>query len=267
MKQTEALNPKSNKISEMSELEMVELFVEEERRVEEALANASKEIAELIKVCAETFKNGGRLFYIGAGTSGRLGILDASECPPTFGSDPEMVQGIIAGGDDAIRNAVEGAEDDTAAAEKIITEKLTRKDLLVGISASGSTPFVKAALAKAKELGAKTAAIANNSPAAIFDHADIKIFLDTGAELLAGSTRLKAGSSQKLCLNIITTCSLIKIGKSKSNLMTHLQAKNAKLKIRAKELLMQITGIDEEQAIIALEKHNYNIENAIADVH
>ena len=177
---------------------------------------------------------GPRLFYIGAGTSGRLGVLDASECPPTFSTHPDMVQGLIAGGDVALRNAVEGAEDDEIAGEKLIQQCLiSPKDILIGISASGGAPFVISALKTARERGATTIAIANNPNATIFGYCDQKILLETGPEILAGSTRLKAGTAQKICLNIISTGLMVKLGKTYGNLMVDLKASNSKLKKRA----------------------------------
>jgi len=265
MKETEAINQASSNINELTELEMVELFIKEDAKVISAIEEAKADIAKAIQTIYKALEQGGRLFYIGAGTSGRLGVLDASECPPTFGVSPELVQGIIAGGDIALRNAVEGAEDDEEAGAKIINEKLNEKDVLIGISASGYAPYVRAALRAARKLGCQTIAVANNKNAQIFKDAGHQIFLNTGAEIITGSTRLKAGTSQKLCLNIISTCTMVKLGKTKGNLMTHLQAKNSKLKNRAIKLVQEITGLDEESAKAVLEANNYNIEGALSN--
>ncbi len=266
MKPTESINERSNNLSKLSSIEMVDLFIVEEDSVKAALELARSEIAKTIDIVVTSLKNGGRLFYIGAGTSGRLGVLDAAECPPTFGIDPELVQGIIAGGSAALTQAIEGAEDDEEAAIKIVKEKMRSNDVLIGISASGSTPYVCAALKAARQAGLKTIAIANNPNAESFTEAEHKIFLDTGAEIISGSTRLKAGTSQKLVLNMISSSCMVALGKTRGNLMTNLQAKNAKLKQRAIDLVVKISGHSENEARTALEKTNYEIEAALKSV-
>ncbi len=263
MKSTEASNTKSTKISEMNSLEMVKLFIDEEDSVQNALKSASKQIAAAIDVIASALNQGGKLFYIGAGTSGRLGVLDASECPPTFGTKPELVQGIIAGGIDALTSAIEGAEDDRVAARLVVQDLMRAGDVLVGITASGATPYVVAALEAARKSGLKTIAIANNKDADTYKVSELSIFLDTGAELIAGSTRLKAGTSQKLALNMISTCTMVKLGKTRGNLMTNLQAKNDKLKARALKLVQELSGLSQEKCQTALEACGYQVEEAL----
>ncbi len=263
MKATENINSNSTNIDKLSELEMVDLFISEEDAVRKALTGARTQIAEAIEAISASLTKGGRLFYIGAGTSGRLGVLDASECPPTFGTEPELVQGIIAGGDIALRSAVEGAEDDRVAARTIVEERMRSGDVLVGITASGSTPYVVSALEAARKAGIKTIAIANNKDAQSFATAEISIFLDTGAEIISGSTRLKAGTSQKLVLNMLSTCAMVKLGKTRGNLMTSMRAKNDKLKARALRLVRELSGADEARSLKALEDSDYEVEAAL----
>ena len=263
MKATESINPNSSDITALSTLEMVDLFINEEDSVTNALDKARHEIAAAIEVVCNALSKGGRLFYIGAGTSGRLGVLDASECPPTFGTEADLVQGIIAGGNIALTSAVEGAEDDRVAARQIVEERMKSGDVLVGITASGSTPYVVSALEAASKRGIKTIAIANNKDAESFAVSDLKIYLDTGAEIISGSTRLKAGTSQKLVLNMISTMTMVKLGKTRGNLMTNLQAKNEKLKDRALRLVQELSGQTEDACKQALEQANYNVEAAL----
>ncbi|MDA0772311.1 MAG: N-acetylmuramic acid 6-phosphate etherase [Cyanobacteria bacterium] len=273
MSQTESANPNSVNLDQLSSLEYVQLHIQEEHAVMQALKNAEKQIAQAIDLIFESFKEvdldqepyqGPRLFYVGAGTSGRLGVLDASECPPTFSTHPEMVQGLIAGGDFALRNAVEGAEDDEIAGEKLIQQcSINSSDVLIGISASGVAPYVISALKTARELGVTTITIANNPNAAIFRHCDQKILLETGPEILAGSTRLKAGTAQKICLNIISTGLMVKLGKTYGNLMVDLKATNTKLKKRAVNLVMTIMACDEAKALKLLEENDFQIKKVI----
>ena len=213
MSQTESANPNSLNLDQLSSTGYVQLHIEEEQKVLQALDAAEPQITAALDAIYKNLKDadleaqpyqGPRLFYVGAGTSGRLGVLDASECPPTFSSEPEMVQGLIAGGDSALRNAIEGAEDDKEAGKKLIKQySINTCDVVVGISASGGAPYVIGAIEAARQQGASTIAIANNEDAASFKVAEHKIFLDTGPEILAGSTRLKAGTSQKICINIL----------------------------------------------------------------
>lgn len=275
MKKTETINTNTQDLDLLSAEDFVSLFLKEDEQVGRALNQAKTEIATALDLIVERFfandfyaksqaekYSGPRLFYIGAGTSGRLGVLDASECPPTFSAHPEMVQGIIAGGDKAIRNSAEGAEDDEAAGYKIISETLTAEDTLVAVSASGGAPYVIGALKAAKEKSALRIAVANNSDAEIFNYCDQRVFLETGAEILGGSTRLKAGTSQKILLNILSTGLMTKLGKVYSNLMVDVKASNKKLVKRAINLVKEITNCSEAEAIEALQASEYKVKNA-----
>lgn len=246
---TEQRNPNSMHLDEMSVEEIAKLMNEEDRGVPEAIQRAIPEITELIEAVIRAFKNEGRLIYIGAGTSGRLGILDAVECVPTFGTSPEKVVGLIAGGEQAIKDAVEGAEDSKELAiEDLKKLRLTKNDIVVGIAASGRTPYVIGGLNYAKEIGAKTGSLSNNENTKISEIADYPIEVITGPEVLAGSTRLKAGTAQKIVLNMITTISMVKIGKAYENLMVDVLATNEKLVDRAKRIIVEATGVDYEEA-------------------
>ena len=236
-------------LDEMSVEEIAKLMNEEDRGVPEAIQRAIPEITELIEAVIRAFKNEGRLIYIGAGTSGRLGILDAVECVPTFGTSPEKVVGLIAGGEQAIKDAVEGAEDSKELAiEDLKKLRLTKNDIVVGIAASGRTPYVIGGLNYAKEIGAKTGSLSNNENTKISEIADYPIEVITGPEVLTGSTRLKAGTAQKIVLNMITTISMVKIGKAYENLMVDVLATNEKLVDRAKRIIVEATGVDYEEA-------------------
>ena len=246
---TEQRNPNSMHLDEMSVEEIAKLMNEEDRGVPEAIHRAIPEITELIEAVIRAFKNEGRLIYIGAGTSGRLGILDAVECVPTFGTSPEKVVGLIAGGEQAIKDAVEGAEDSKELAiEDLKKLRLTKNDIVVGIAASGRTPYVIGGLNYAKEIGAKTGSLSNNENTKISEIADYPIEVITGPEVLTGSTRLKAGTAQKIVLNMITTISMVKIGKAYENLMVDVLATNEKLVDRAKRIIVEATGVDYEEA-------------------
>jgi N-acetylmuramic acid 6-phosphate etherase len=262
---TEQRNPRSAAIDLADPQGIVDLMLADDRTVPDAVATARVEIARAIAQAEHTFRRGGRLFYIGAGTSGRLGVLDASECPPTFGSDPRMVQGIIAGGDHALRNAVEGAEDrasDGAAA--IDAAELGEADFLVGIAASGTTPYVRDALIRAKARGAATAIVAcSPPPAATLAHVDIPIVTITGPEVLTGSTRLKAGTATKLVLNMISTGAMIRIGKSFGNLMVDLRATNVKLIDRSERILMEVGHLDRPAAAQLLAAAGGSVKTAL----
>lgn len=260
---TEAANPNTANLDKMSNLDLVETFIGEDKQVLEAIKQAKEEIAKAIELVHEALSSHGRLFYFGSGTSGRLGVLDASECPPTFSVDPEMVQGVIAGGDRALREAIEGAEDNEEAGYKYVEENLKQNDIVVGISASGSTPFVIGALKAAKHIGLKNIAISNNPISQIAELANHHIFLDTGAEVLSGSTRLKAGTAQKMVLNIISTSVMVKLGKVYGNLMVDLNASNAKLVKRATNLVQVITNCSETEAQKALENTDHKVKNAV----
>lgn len=262
---TEARNPRSERLDELPTAEMVDLFVSEEARVEEALRACRVQIAAAVDLVAEALQGGGRLFYAGAGTSGRLGVLDASEIPPTFGAPPELVQGIIAGGVDALHKAVEGAEDQADRGVWNVVERGVRAgDVLCGIAASGRTPFVLGALRSAREAGARTILLTcNPARRASAEPWDVEIDLPTGPELVTGSTRLKAGTATKVTLNILSTCAMVRLGKVKGNLMIDLNASNAKLRDRAARLAMAARGWSYEEARARLERAGWNVREAL----
>lgn len=237
----------------------------EDSLVAPAVATQRKQLAEAISIAEQTFRAGGRLFYVGAGTSGRLGVLDASECPPTFGSDPEMVQGIIAGGLPALTRAQEGAEDVAGDGATALDERgVSALDFVVGIAASGTTPYVAAALHRARELGARTAIVAcSPPPATILADVDVAVLPLVGPELVTGSTRLKAGTATKLALNIITTGAFIRLGKTFGNLMVDLRATNAKLEDRSERILIEVCGVARERARELLDAAGGSVKKAI----
>lgn len=248
---TESINPASKDLDTKSIAEIIEIMSNEDRRVVEAVHQASEQIERAVDAVVKIFNNGGRLFYIGAGTSGRLGVLDASECPPTFSVSSEMVQGIIAGGDIALRKAIEGAEDDEEAGRQAIHENGVRQgDLVIGISASGLAAFVSSALEEAMMIGAGTWLITCNKKIepSIETMVDGIIAIDTGPEVLAGSTRLKAGTATKLVLNMITTISMVRIGKVYANLMVDLNPTNKKLKERAVRIISEVAQCGRDDA-------------------
>lgn len=246
-------------------LEIVDLINAEDRMVPAAVATQREQIASAIEVAEASFRAGGRLLYVGAGTSGRLGVLDASECPPTFGSDPEMVQGIIAGGLPALTRAQEGAEDSLDGGAAVMDEYMVGpKDFVVGIAASGTTPYVHAALRRARERGAKTAIISCSQLARpILEAVDIAILPIVGPEVVTGSTRMKAGTATKLVLNTITTGAMIRLGKTYSNLMVDLQATNNKLKDRSERIVSELCGIDRNEARGLLVRSGKSVKTAI----
>ncbi len=251
---TEKRNEKTMNLDQLSIDEAMKLMNEEDQNVALAVKEALPKIKPIIESTIEAFNKGGRLFYIGAGTSGRLGILDASECVPTFGVSPEMVQGIIAGGKKAMTIAVEGAEDSLdLGKEDLEKANLTSNDIVVGIAASGRTPYVIGALEYANKIGATTATISCNKNAQISKYAKYPVEVDAGPEFLTGSTRLKAGTTQKLILNMISTISMIGIGKVYKNLMVDVQPTNSKLVERSKRIIMEATNCDYETAQKSLE--------------
>ncbi|HZG77293.1 MAG TPA: N-acetylmuramic acid 6-phosphate etherase [Paenibacillus sp.] len=261
---TEKINPSTQSIDECDTREMLALMNNEDQLVPVAVGKEIDSIAAAVDRLYEALKNGGRMFYVGAGTSGRLGVLDASECPPTFGTDPELVQGYIAGGDVALRTAVEGCEDDSEAGERLIFEKrVTPRDVVVGITASGSTPFVLGAIRMAKSIGAGTIGITTNQNSRIEEACDICIAPNVGPEVVAGSTRLKSGTAQKLVLNMLTTGVMIKLGKVYNNLMVDLKASNVKLYDRSIRIVRTVTGASEQQAVEALRQSNMQVKTAI----
>lgn len=256
---TEQRNPNSMQIDTLSAYEIVQIINNEDKQVPLAIEKVLPQIAQAVEKIVEAFQQGGRLVYIGAGTSGRLGVLDASECPPTFGVSPEMVKGIIAGGERALRHPIEGAEDNKEAGKQDLQAvEFSQKDVLVGIAASGRTPYVLGALEYAKQLGATTVSIASNPNSAMSQIADIVIDTVVGAEVLTGSSRMKSGTAQKLVLNMLTTASMILIGKCYQNLMVDVQASNQKLVARAIRIVMQATECSREvaESTLALAENN-----------
>ena len=261
---TEQRNPNSMHVDSLSALEIVQLMNEEDKQVPLAIEKCLPQIAQAVECIVAAFQQGGRLVYIGAGTSGRLGVLDASECPPTFGVSPEMVKGIIAGGERALRHPIEGAEDSKAqAVVDLQTIQFSSKDVLVGIAASGRTPYVIGALEYAKSLGSVTVSIASNPNSAMANIVDIAIDTVVGPEVLTGSSRLKSGTAQKLVLNMLTTASMILLGKCYENLMVDVQASNEKLKARAVRIVMQATDCDKVLAEQTLIETDQNAKLAI----
>ncbi len=261
---TEQRNPNTLDVDCKSTLEIVDIINTDDSKIISAVHNERQSISKAVDLIVKSFRNGGRLFYIGAGTSGRLGVLDASECPPTFGTDPELVKGIIAGGLEALTRSVEGAEDRHVDGERAIIENgITDKDTVVGIAAGGTTPFVHGALVQAGRIGSTTIFLCCNpdiNPAA---DVDVTIRPITGPEVITGSTRMKAGTATKLILNTLTTASMIKMGKVYENLMVDLQVKNVKLIDRAKRIIMTVTDLDRNAADKLLTEAKGNVKVAI----
>ena len=262
---TEQQNPRSSDLDRLTTRELVALFTREERAVEDALSQVADALARAVEITVEALQNGGRLFYAGAGTSGRLGVLDASEMPPTFGVSPSLVQAIIAGGFPAIQQSVEGAEDDPAAGAMAVRDRgVAASDVLCGITASGRTPFVRGALEAARALGARTLLLTCN-PARLPGNlkADVEMDLPTGPELITGSTRLKAGTATKVALNILSTCTMIRLGRVDGNFMSCLQPTNDKLRDRAIRIVATKLGLTETEAKNRLMCANWNIRGAL----
>jgi N-acetylmuramic acid 6-phosphate etherase len=250
---TEQRNPASATIDRLETAEMLRVINDEDRKVPDAVAAAVPQIARAVDGIVERFRGGGRLFYIGAGTSGRLGVLDASECPPTFSVPYDFVQGIIAGGEAALSRATEASEDDPASgARDLMAREFTARDTLVGIAASGRTPYVVGAIRSARELGAFTVGIACSPGSELAQAAEIGIELLTGPEIVTGSTRMKAGTATKLALNMISTASMIKLGYVYGNLMVNVQPRNEKLRDRARRIVRDSAGVNEFLAAAAL---------------
>ena len=261
---TEATNPASSDLDRLPTLELVRLINAEDAKVAAAVASEAAAIASAIDIIAARLQDGGRLIYIGAGTSGRLGVLDASECPPTFNADPDQVVGIIAGGDTALRNAIEGAEDvGERAVEDLQRIGLCERDVVVGIAASGTTPYVLAGLDAAREVGAAAIGLTCNQGAPNEAHADIAITVVPGPEVLAGSTRMKAGTATKLVLNMLSTGAMVRLGKTYGNLMVDMRASNEKLVGRSRRILVQLTDLDEERATALLDECDGELKTAI----
>ncbi|MDK9781865.1 N-acetylmuramic acid 6-phosphate etherase [Vibrio sp. B172a] len=261
---TESRNPASAEIDTLSTIEMLQVINQEDQKVALAVQGVLPQIAQTVDAITAAFANGGRLIYMGAGTSGRLGILDASECPPTYGTHPDMVIGLIAGGHQAILKAVENAEDNAQMGQDDLKAlNLTQHDVVVGIAASGRTPYVLGGLEYAKSVGATTASIACNPECAMAEAADIAILPVVGAEVVTGSSRMKAGTAQKLVLNMLTSGAMIRSGKVFGNLMVDVEATNAKLIQRQTNIVIEATGATKEQAEKALEACERHCKTAI----
>lgn len=261
---TENRNPNSEKIDNCSTLEILQIINNEDKQVATAVEKQLPQIAKAVETITRAFSNQGRLIYIGAGTSGRLGILDASECPPTYGTPPQQVIGLIAGGQPAIFRAVENAEDNPELAVADLKNiNFNAKDVLVGIAASGRTPYVIGAMQFAKSIGATVISLCCNPKAPMIAIADIAITPIVGAEVITGSSRMKAGTAQKMVLNMLTTASMIKRGKVYGNLMVDVEATNAKLIERQISIVMQATECNRETAILALEQCQRHCKTAI----
>jgi N-acetylmuramic acid 6-phosphate etherase len=262
--ETETRNPNTTDLDRLPTPELVRALHAENYGVADAVAATLPQVALVVDVLAERLPRGGRLFYVGAGTSGRLGVLDASECPPTFGVEPTLVQGIIAGGLTALTTSIEGAEDSPATgAVDLHAREVGANDVVVGIAASGRTPYVVGALDAARAVGAATAAVVNVSDSMLSRHADITMAAITGPEALTGSTRLKAGTAQKLILNLLTTATMVRLGKVYGNLMVDVRATNVKLRDRAVRIVMAAAAADPVKAEIALAACDWRPKTAI----
>ena len=265
---TEMRNPDSMHMDKLGSEEMALLVIRANYDAVKACENAAPQIAKAIDAIANAFERGGRLFYIGAGTSGRLGIIDATECPPTFGIPKEQVQGIIAGGNERVFSASENEEDGYEQGyNAIIERKVKKEDVVVGISAAGNAKYVVGAIECAREIGCVTVGVSSNDNTLVLKSADIAIFVDTGAEVLTGSTRLKAGTAQKIILNALSTCAMAKTGKIYENMMINLSPTNEKLKLRVIRIVREITGYGEEDAIALLSKNEWNIKRSVDDFY
>ncbi len=265
---TERRNPRSERLDTLSPAEIVDLINAEDAGIAAAVAQARAEIARTIELVERAFRGGGRLVYVGAGTSGRLGVLDAAECPPTYGTPPEMVVGVIAGGTPALLRSVEGAEDDVnAAIAEMDARRVGPDDVVLGIAASATTPYVRAALGRAQALGAATVFLSCSEPPAVLrETCDACITVLVGPEVVTGSTRMKAGTATKLVLNTITTGAMVRLGKVYGNLMVDLRAWNAKLVDRAERIVMETTGADRAAARSAIEAAEGRVKRAIVMV-
>lgn len=261
---TERTNLKTSNLDTMSVKEIIKTMNEEDQTVALAVQRVLPQIEDAIYIVHEGFKNNGRLLYVGAGTSGRIGLLDAVECPPTFSTSPQMVQAVLAGGYGAVMVAVEGAEDDQELGESDLRQlDITSSDVVIGIAASGRTPYVIGALAYAQSVGAKTISLSSNLESAISQYANVAIEVETGPEVLTGSTRLKAATAHKMVVNMISTVSMIQVGKVYKNLMVDVHASNYKLKERAKMIVCDATNITYEEAEKVLDKTQFNVKQAI----
>jgi len=260
---TEQANPRSKNIDRVSIEKIISIINQEDKQVPKAVAKAKPQIARTVKLIVRSLKSGGRIFFTGAGTSGRLGILEAAECPPTFGTSPSLIQGFIAGGKKAVFRSIEGAEDDEKKAVSIFRKKLSSQDVLIGIAASGITPFVCGALKAARAKKASSILISCNASSPMKRRADCLIAINVGPEVITGSTRLKAGTATKLVLNTLTVASMIQIGKVYKNWMVDVQPKNKKLEARALRLIERLGSVDSKKALLCFEKAKRNVKLAI----
>lgn len=262
---TEKANKNSSNIDTISTKGILKIINEEDKKIADAIEAVIDKISEAVDIIADKLGNfNGRLIYIGAGTSGRLGVLDASECPPTYNADPQMVMGVIAGGDYALRNAIEGSEDIEENGKKDLQDiSFSKNDVLVGIAASGRTPYVIGAAKYAKSIGAKTICVACNKNSKLSEYTDIAIEAVVGPEVVTGSTRMKAGTAQKMILNMLSTTTMIKLGKTYKNYMVDLKVSNEKLRLRAINILCELANIEEKEAQNILESCNWNVKLAI----
>lgn len=261
---TESRNPRSFGLDRMAPKDIVRLMNEEEFAVNRALQGAEQQMAQAIEMAAEAFCNGGRVVYVGSGTSGRIAVMDAAEMSPTFGLEPDRFVALISGGSGAAAGAIEGAEDDEhAAVEQLNAIGISQKDIVIGITASGKTPFAVAAVRHARRMGVPTIGIANNPNAPLLNESELAILLDTGPEVLTGSTRLKAGTAQKLALNQISTGAMVLAGKVIENLMVDVRASNVKLKERCVRIVRELSSATSDEAREALENNQWNVRSAL----
>ncbi|MCG8604990.1 N-acetylmuramic acid 6-phosphate etherase [bacterium] len=261
---TEARNPASENIDRMSTLSILKTINSEDKTVPEAVAGEIEHICQAVEIVVNLFRKGGRLFYVGAGTSGRLGVLDAAECPPTFGTPPEMIQGIIAGGPTALVTAIEGTEDQSEQGKHDLLEAgFTAADAACGIAASRRTPYVLGAIEKAREIGGKTLYVTCNPRSELNLNVDVAICPVVGPEVIMGSTRMKAGTATKLVLNMLTTAAMIRLGKVYGNMMVDLQMNSRKLEERSKRTVMMVTGVDYDKATEILEEAEGHVKTAL----
>ena len=264
MRRTEERNPRSVGMDEKSPEEILRIINAEDRTIPEAVAEAIPEIAEGVEAIAETVRAGGRVFFLGAGTSGRLGVLEASEIPPTFGVSPDLFRALVSGGPGGVFGSIEASEDDDASGgSALVDHDFGGKDLLVAISASGGTPFALGAMRRARSLGARIVAITNNRGSAMGGLADVSIVVDTGPEVVSGSTRMKAGTAQKMVLNMLTTAAMTRLGRVHDGYMIGVQASNVKLRGRAARIVGEIAGVGSEEAMEALDRADGDLKVAV----
>jgi len=264
MRRTEERNPRSKGIDQKSPEEILRIINAEDRTVPMAVAEAIPDIAEGVEAIAETVRSGGRVFFLGAGTSGRLGVLEAAEIPPTFGVSPDLFRALVSGGAGGVFGAIEASEDDEASGGSVLADHdFSGKDLLIAISASGRTPFDLGAMRRARSLGARLVAVTNNLGSQMGGLADVSIVVDTGPEVISGSTRMKAGTAQKMVLNMLTTAAMTRLGRVHDGYMIGVQASNVKLRGRAARIVGEIAGVRPEEAMQALEEANWDLKTAV----